>query len=198
MAIVKKRQPRLRLDAPVFAAIDFETADYGPDSACAVAVVRVERDAVVERACYFIRPPRRHFVFSYLHGISWADVADAPTFRQLWPVLSGKLAGATFIAAHNAAFDRSVLNTCCEQAEIRAPAYPFECTVRIARAVWNIRPTRLPNVCRHLGIPLRHHEAVSDAEACARIVIAAKARMISRCSSPRSPLDNTVPPDARK
>lgn len=64
---------------PTFAAIDFETADHGRDSACAVAVVRVKNNVIVDRVHYYIRPPRREFVFSYLHGISWNDVEDAPT-----------------------------------------------------------------------------------------------------------------------
>jgi hypothetical protein len=34
-------------------------------------------------------------------------------------------------------------------------------------------PDNPADVCRHLRIPLRHHDAGSDAEACARIVIAA-------------------------
>ncbi|MFA5187667.1 MAG: exonuclease, partial [Patescibacteria group bacterium] len=34
-------------------------------------------------------------------------------------------------------------------------------------------PTKLPDVCRRLKIPLNHHDAASDAEACARIVMAA-------------------------
>ena len=38
-----------------------------------------------------------------------------------------------------------------------------------------IRPTKLPDVCRRLGIPLLHHDAASDATACARIVLAAEA-----------------------
>jgi DNA polymerase-3 subunit epsilon len=45
--------------------------------------------------------------------------------------------------------------------------------MELARQVWRIYPTRLPDVCRHLGIALNHHHAVSDAEACARIVLAA-------------------------
>ena len=158
---------------PTFAAIDFETADYGRDSACAVAVVRVEGQAIVDRAHYYIRPPRSGFVFSYLHGISWSDVVDAPTFGQLWPSLQTQLAGVEFLAAHNASFDRSVLRMCCERAHLSAPSHAFQCTVRLARAVWNIYPTTLPDVCRYLRIPLRHHDAGSDAEACARIVIAA-------------------------
>jgi DNA polymerase-3 subunit epsilon len=165
----------LRSHIPIFAAIDFETADYGRDSACAVAVVRVEGLAIVDRAYYYIyiRPPRRQFVFSYLHGIAWSDVVDAPTFRQLWPSLQKKLVGVEFLAAHNASFDHSVLRTCCERARLSIPSHSFQCMVRLARTVWNIYPTTLPDVCRRLCVPLRHHDAGSDAEACARIIIAA-------------------------
>ena len=35
---------------PTFVAIDFETADYGRDSACALALVRVEAGVIVQRA----------------------------------------------------------------------------------------------------------------------------------------------------
>ncbi len=157
-----------------FVAIDFETADYGPDSACAVALVRVEDGRIADRACRLIRPPRREFVFSYIHGITWTDVAGEPTFREVWPGLSRLLSGAQFLAAHNAPFDAGVLRACCAAAGLRPPRLGFECTVRLARAVWGIFPTKLPDVCRHLRIPLRHHDAASDAEACARIVIAAR------------------------
>ena len=51
---------------------------------------------------------------------------------------------------------------------------PFVCTMQLARQTWGVRPTRLPDVCRFLGIPLQHHDALSDAEAAARIVIAAR------------------------
>lgn len=159
--------------AKSFIAIDFETADYGRDSACAVGVVRVENSTIVDRAFYYIRPPRRNFIFMYLHGISWNDVVDAPTFHQLWPSLSKKLANVKFLAAHNADFERSVLNECCKKACLNMPSYSFQCTMRLARKIWDIYPTTLPNVCEYLGIPLRHHEAVSDAEACAKIILEA-------------------------
>jgi DNA polymerase-3 subunit epsilon len=78
-----------------------------------------------------------------------------------------------FIAAHNAAFDRSVLQACCLKASLKPPSIPFICTVELARKVWNIYPTKLPDVCNKLGISLDHHNAASDALACASIVIAA-------------------------
>lgn len=158
---------------PTFAAIDFETADRGRDSACALAIVRVEANVIVERVSVLIRPPRRSFEFTYIHGISWRDVADRPTFAELWPELLPHFDGVDFITAHNASFDRSVLNACCEIAALPPPLKPYHCTVKVARSTWDIRPTTLPDVCRRLNIPLRHHEAASDAEACARIMIAA-------------------------
>ena len=158
-----------------FVAIDFETADYYRDSACAVALVRVEDGAITARATHFIRPPRSTFLFTHIHGIRWTDVRGAPTFGDLWPSLQPLLHGAEFLAAHNASFDRSVLKACCAAHGIEPPAAAFECTVKIARKTWNLFPTKLNNVCDHLRIPLRHHDAGSDAEACARIVVAAEA-----------------------
>jgi DNA polymerase-3 subunit epsilon len=157
-----------------FAAIDFETANHGRDSACAVGVVIVERGRIVRRLYERIRPPSRQFVFTHIHGLSWDDVKDAPGFDEVWAGIAPALAGVEFLAAHNAPFDKGVLGACCATYGLPVSAHPFICTVRLARARWDIRPTRLPDVCRHLGIALRHHQADSDAEACARIVMAAQ------------------------
>lgn len=157
-----------------FAAIDFETADYGRDSACAVALVKVEDNKIVDRFSSLIRPPRREFVFTYIHGITWNMVRNAPIFTELWPQLKCWLRGVQFLAAHNANFDRGVLETCCRVGGLVLPDIPFACTVQMARDVFSIYPTRLECVCQELGIPLVHHQASSDAEACARIVLAAR------------------------
>ncbi|MDB5312015.1 MAG: polC [Gemmataceae bacterium] len=158
-----------------FVAIDFETADYGPDSACAVGLVRVEKMTVVRREAVLLRPPRSRFLFTHIHGITWPMVAAAPTFADAWPSLAAMLDGAAFLAAHNAPFDRRVLAACCAAAGHPIPALPFVCTVQLARRRWRLSPNNLPAVCRRLGIGLIHHDAGSDAEACARIVIAAAA-----------------------
>ncbi len=160
------------MSAP-FVAIDFETADYERDSACAVALVRVESLKIVRKEVYMIRPPRSTFQFTYLHGIAWEDVAGEPSFGELWPDISNSLEGVDFLAAHNASFDRAVLEECCRKAGLTPPRLPFQCTVALARRTWNLYPTKLPNVCAHLDIPLEHHDPASDAEACARIVIEA-------------------------
>ncbi len=156
-----------------FAAIDFETANYDRASACAVGLVVVEGSEVVERIYELIRPPTSYFYFTYLHGIAWEDVEDAPTFDELWPDLARVLRSVDFLAAHNAPFDRSVIQKCCETYGLRYPRKPFVCTVQLARAVWGIYPTSLGRVCQLLEIPHRPHQADSDAEACAQIVLKA-------------------------
>jgi DNA polymerase-3 subunit epsilon len=169
----------------IFVAIDFETADREPDSACSVGLVRVENGEIVRKVVQLIRPPRldegdlfnapaEEFQFTYIHGIKPTEVLNQPTFGQAWPNLAKILDGAHFLAAHNAPFDAGVLAACCAAARLPKPAHRFIDTVRLARDTWKIYPTKLPNVCQHLKIELNHHEALSDAEACAKIVIAAQ------------------------
>ena len=156
-----------------FLAIDFETADYGRDSACAVGLVRADHETILSTASFLIRPPRRDFVFTYIHGITWEDVADKPTFGQLWPEIKPYFEGIEFVAAHNSSFDQGVLFACCAAAGLEPPPVEFRCTMRLSRGVWGIYPTTLPDVCRRLSIPLNHHEALSDTLACASIMIKA-------------------------
>ena len=157
-----------------FVAIDFETANHQKDSACAVGLAKGRNGRVEVVQSFLIRPPDPRFVFTDIHGLGWEDVCDAPTFSELWPMLHAWIDCAEFITSHNAPFDRSVLQACCTAYDVRPPRSPFTCTVQLARSQWGIYPTRLPDVCRRLRIPLRHHDAGSDAEACARIVLAAE------------------------
>jgi DNA polymerase-3 subunit epsilon len=156
-----------------FVAIDFETANYAQNSACAVGLVKVVGDKIIDKAVHLIKPPTREFVFTYVHGLRWNDVASADDFGKLWPTLAPFLKGAEFLAAHNASFDKGVLRASCSSYGIPTPSLPFRCTVQISRRTWNIYPTKLPDVCQRLGIDLNHHDPLSDAMACAQIILAA-------------------------
>ncbi len=103
----------VRSSTPTFVAIDFETADRWPDSACAVGLVRVEDGRIVRREVRLIRPPRSQVDFTAIHGITWEQVSAKPRFGQVWQEMDDLLDGAAFLAAHNAPFDRGVLAACC-------------------------------------------------------------------------------------
>ncbi len=159
--------------ATSFAAIDFETANSSRDSACSVGFAIVTDGRIEALETRLIRPPTRQFEFTYIHGLSWEDVQHAPPFDSVWSEISPALSTVEFLCAHNASFDRGVLHACCDRYGLARPAKRFQCTVDLARSLWGIYPTKLPDVCRKLRIPLNHHEAGSDAQACARIVLAA-------------------------
>ncbi|MGE5314027.1 MAG: 3'-5' exonuclease [Acidobacteriota bacterium] len=156
-------------------ALDFETADYQADSACALGLAMIEDGTITRTHTILIRPPRRYFQFTYIHGITWEDVKDKPTFAEHWEELARWFEEADFLVAHNAPFDRGVLRACCLAAGVMPPSKPFLCTVRLSRSLWQLKPAALPNVCEHFGIGLNHHDAGSDTLACARIMIHALA-----------------------
>lgn len=120
-----------------------------------------------------ICPPSPEFYFTHIHGITWADVEFEPTFEHVWSEITPYFEGVDFLTAHNASFDSKVLKSCCSTYDLAAPEPEFVCTVKLARKLWNIRPTKLPNVAHYLGLELDHHNALSDSRACANIVIAA-------------------------
>lgn len=156
-----------------FAALDFETANVARDSACAVALVVVEQGVVVDTYSTLLHPPSLWFQFTSIHGITAAHVADAPSYEDVHGEILARLDGCAFIAAHNASFDASVMRALCARYALPPPDQAWRCTVKMARARWGLRPARLPDVCNHLAIALKHHDATSDATACARIVVAA-------------------------
>ena len=111
-----------------FVAINFETANYNRNSACEIELVLVENEKIIKAMSFLIRPPTDFFTFTDLTGIDWAMVENEPTFEELWPDIEPILESADFLVAHNAPFDRSVLNACCEAAGLEMPDIPFKCT----------------------------------------------------------------------
>jgi len=156
---------------PVVVALDFETADHEPDSACALGMVKVLGTEIADRLYTLIRPPRRKILFTHIHGLTWAMLREQPSFVEQWPRFADFLAEADYLVAHNAVFDRRVLYACCQAAAVPLPPAPFVCTVKGARQSIPISRHRLCDVCAHLGFDLDHHHAASDALAAARIYL---------------------------
>ena len=157
-----------------FTAIDFETATGYRNSACAVGIVSVENGKITEKYISLIQPPENQIwrKFTEIHGISWRDTLDAPTFAELYPKIRKRLFGRTLVA-HNANFDRDVLQQTMahyglDYADLQLP--DWECTLKIYRAK-GFKPANLAACCDRLNIPLNHHEALSDALACAELYL---------------------------
>ncbi len=150
-----------------FTAIDFElaTADY--TSVCAVGIVNVVNDKVVNEFYSLVKPPNNKFMWqtTRVHGIKPKDTLEAPSFDQLFPVIA-PLLQHQFMIAHNEAFDRSVLQRTMKLYgfDYKSLGLPekWECTSDIYRKAGFVK-TKLSVCCNLMGIELDHHDALSDA-----------------------------------
>lgn len=166
----------------VTVALDFETANYPRESAIALGLTVIENGAVRETRVWLFKPvadPRygdRIYIrrdFIAIHGITSKMLKDKPYFDEIWHEMQPYFEEADLLVAHNAGFDRSVLEAVCAWYELALPRRPWQCTVNIARRMWpGLINHKLNTVSAHLGIALDHHEAASDSQACARIFLA--------------------------
>lgn len=96
-------------------AIDFETADDAPHSACAIGIVGVTEGKLINPKSFLIRPPSLNFKKSFIaiHGITPEQVEKERTFAQIWSDIQHSFHGAKLVA-YNAPFDRRVLTACLD------------------------------------------------------------------------------------
>lgn len=163
-----------------FTAIDFETANNHAASACSVGLVKVRGGRVVDRAGWLIRPP-----FGYddmlewntrIHGITAADIVDAPLWADQVDALLAFVDGDT-LAAHNAGFDMGVLSAAQQASGLTVPSLTYLCSLRVARKTYHLDSYRLPVAAMAAGFEnFAHHDALADAEACAAIIVHAAKR----------------------
>lgn len=163
-----------------FTAIDFETANSHPSSACAVGLVRVRDGAVVDRAEWLIRPPAGHPEFLpfniKIHGITPEMVENARDWAEQLDELRDFI-GDDVAVAHNAAFDMGVIRAACFETVTPTPRLKYLCSVLVSRKTYDIPSHRLPLAAEAAGYgEFSHHEALADAEACAAIIIDAARR----------------------
>lgn len=158
-------------------AIDVETANGEATSVCAIGAVKVVEGIIVDRFYELVRPEPEYYAWfcTRVHGISLDDTADARNFAQVWKDVM-KMTGTLPFVAHNKAFDESRLRACCRCYGLEWPGNEFYCTLIQSRKLIpraHLTSYSLPYVCDFLAIPFHdHHNALADAEGCAKIAMA--------------------------
>ena len=158
-----------------FVAIDVETANFEPSSICAIGAVKVCGGHIVDRFYSLVKPEPDYYSRRCMavHGITAADTAGSPCFDAVWRMLEPWCGGLPLVA-HNAPFDQACINAACRVYRLDAPD-SFYCTLKAARlqVPKGMCPSKsLDSLCRFFGISLEsHHNALCDAEACAKLAI---------------------------
>lgn len=148
-----------------FTALDFETAQGYRWSICQVGLVRVINGDIVAKLDILVKPPSNYYWrnFTEIHGISANGTMNAPTFDEIWPIIRQFIEGQ-HVVAHNSRFDFACLNSTLKFYNIDPPVFSGECT-------YSLFGRSLKSLCLEYGIPLDHHNALSDAMACAYLFL---------------------------
>lgn len=146
-----------------FIAIDVETAQGPRWSICQIGIVKVENGEIKETFSHLVRPPENIYFAgnTRVHGITPQRTIDSPLFPEIWkeiePLIEGNL-----IVAHNAAFDIDCLKQTLEYYNLEIPNFYSDCT-------YLKTGKKLKDLCSELNITIsNHHDALSDAIACAK------------------------------
>lgn len=161
-----------------FVAIDVETANYEPTSICSIGAVKVVDGVIVDRFHEFVKPEPDWFLRRFtneIHGISKRETDHARNFAEVWADVDAFAESLPFVA-HNKRFDESCIRAAFRCYSMDYPDYEFYCTLEKARRTIPRQlcgSHSLPSLCSFMGIPFNnHHNALADAEACAKIAMA--------------------------
>lgn len=156
--------------------IDFETASSAFFSACALGLVVLQGREIIDKQYFLIQPPDNFYEKDNVavHGITAEQTAHADTFPVVWEKVR-PLFENTYVAAHNANFDMSVLKATLEYYGIEQPSFQYMNTISVSGYTIprnaNVGKS-LADRCAYFNIPLEnHHNALCDAEAAAQLII---------------------------
>lgn len=156
-------------DTPI-AIFDTETTGLYPggDRVVEIAIVRIEpgREPVV--VLDTLVNPGRWVSATEIHGITDSDVADAPTFADITPLVVNALRGSVF-ASYNVYFDSKFIRE--ELSRAGVSSFPPHLCLMYMRPMLGLGGRcSLSDACDHSGIlhPKAHH-AAADALAAAAL-----------------------------
>ncbi|WP_157697140.1 3'-5' exonuclease [Brachybacterium avium] len=158
-----------------YAVIDLETTGFSPAKhhrILEIGVVEVSESGEIEREWASLVNPGRDISNSHVHGITATDVAGAPHFRDLAPILLESVQGRT-IVAHNAPFDLRFLEAELLQAQMTPALLPLSglCTMQWSSVFLEAPSRKLADCCAASGIELVDaHSALADARATAQLL----------------------------
>lgn len=149
-----------------FTAIDFETAQGKRWSICQVGLVRVENQIITEQLSILVQPPDNYYWNNFIdiHGINPEKTVNAPNFSAIWNQIEPFIKNQNVVAHNGFGFDFHCLKQTLEYYGVATPEFTGHCTYRIFG-------DNLASLCKEYNISLNHHDALSDARACAELFL---------------------------
>ena len=154
-----------------FLAIDFETPNRRNDSICAMGITLVKDSLVKFNRSLLINPHAQFDEMNIsIHGITKAAVKDAPDFSEVWREYERYFRHYPLVA-HNATFEKCVLQKAARRCSIQLPKLDYYCTMRLYEENYGFHQCSLDKLCEKYGVALDHHNAGSDSLAAAQLML---------------------------
>lgn len=149
-----------------FVSLDFEYLYHSRyDTPCAVAMVKIVDNVIVGKYYTLIYQPKMSLRLAPNNGITPEMITSAPQYDKVYEDMVYFTAGFP-IVAHNASTERKVLT------DTPHPSHLPDLSNHYFIDTDALSGHRsLPALCEEYGIPLNHHNALSDAEACAEVYL---------------------------
>lgn len=167
--------PEARVGETPFAVIDVETTGFESlreDRIVEIAIVQTDATGTPTGQWSTLVDPLRDAGPAHVHGLTNADLADAPTFDEVAEWVAEQLAGR-IVVGHNVEFDLAFLNVEFARADLDPPTWPVLDTLEVADSVAVREDRTLAGCCAAAGVPLTGaHTAVGDALATAHLLAA--------------------------
>ncbi len=182
-----------------YAVVDIETTGFSPkahDRIVEIGVVRLDDRRNIVAEYDTLVNPMRDVGPTHLHGITAADVLDAPTFQEVVGDVIDLMRGAVFVA-HNASFDLRFLTHECARCGVPMPPNAILCTLKLSRMTWPDAPNhKLGCLCEFLKLDGgSQHSALDDARSAAALLCACRGQQ-QRQACARCMQGRLAPPDA--
>ena len=153
-----------------YISVDIENPNTRGNSICSIGIIIVKDNKIIDKKYSLINPEDRFDINnSKITGLTYADVKDAPTFKEYWKIIED-LFKNNIIVGHNITYDLSVISKALERYDIDAPVFNYYCTFKLSRKYINTNSYSLDSLCDLLKINLdNHHNALEDALASQQI-----------------------------
>ncbi|MCQ2586339.1 MAG: 3'-5' exonuclease [Treponema sp.] len=164
-----------------FVAIDFETGTQHKNSAISVGLVKYEGSERTDSFYSLIKPPVLYIdpFNTSIHHLTIENVIDAPTFDQIFPQIQSFVGKLPFVA-HNAGFDMNVLKATLLHYGMQVPAYKYFDSVHLSRKIFpELESHKLTCLGDYFNIEYDAHNALADADTCAKVILHCARRLIS-------------------
>jgi DNA polymerase-3 subunit epsilon len=153
-----------------FIAVDVETANRERSSICQIGLVCFNGDGIEWQWSTLVNPEcdfEPHNI--RIHRITPDAVAAAPKWPAVFACIADSLRGQ-MVASHTN-FDEYALMEACRRYGLPPPQARWLDSHALARRMWpDFTRHGLAELCAAFDIDLDHHDALSDAMACGRIV----------------------------